>query len=95
MARIAWSREALMRIVEIRQYIRQFDPHAAGRLATELLAAGDSLKTFPDRGALYDDGCRILLSVRPYRIIYEVISDTVNILDIRHGAQSPQQRPVS
>ncbi|WP_418066768.1 type II toxin-antitoxin system RelE/ParE family toxin [Sphingomonas endolithica] len=91
MARIVWSRAALISVNDIREYIRQFDPSAAERVATQLLAAGESLRDFPNRGALRDDGCRTLPSVQPYSIIYDVVGDTVNVLEVRHAARAPRE----
>lgn len=90
MARIVWTREALVRLREIRFYIAQFDPVAARRMAARLLAAGEALADFPERGRPGPAGTRQLPSVRPYVISYGVAADTVIILDIRHGAQAPR-----
>ena len=87
MAEVTWSREALANLAGIRAYIRAFDPVAATRLARRLLDAGDGLADFPARGRLTADGCRMLATIRPYIIFYELHDGDVLILSIRHGAQ--------
>jgi toxin ParE1/3/4 len=87
MARIERSRGALSQLRSIREYIRQFDPRAAERMAGRLIKAAESLVDFPDRGRRVRDGYRELPSIPPYIILYEVDGDLVFILDIRHGAR--------
>ena len=87
MARVGWSREALAGLASIRMYVGQFDPRAAVRLADRLFDAGNGLRDFPTRGRPAANGCRALLTVRPYVILYEVAEDDVLILSVRHGAQ--------
>jgi hypothetical protein len=48
--RVVWSPSALRDIHHIYGYIVRFNPHAAEDLARQLIAAGDSLETFPQRG---------------------------------------------
>jgi len=91
MARIVWTREALRRLWAIRDYIQNFNPGAADRIAARLLAAADSLSDFPDRGRPAPHDCRELPSVRPYVIVYQRHGDMVAIIDIRHTAQLPRE----
>ena len=77
----------------IARHIAEENPHAATRIAQELLVAGDSLNTFPYRGrpGLIPDTWE-LVSVRPYLIIYEIVRgaetvQTVRILRVWHGAR--------
>jgi toxin ParE1/3/4 len=69
----------------IRDYLRQFNPRAADRIATRLVEACDSLGTTPDLGRLTRFGRRELVSVWPYLIRYHVAAGEVIILRIRHG----------
>ena len=90
MARITWTREALVSLELIRAYIHQFDPHAARRMAQRLIDAGNGLKTFPERGRPASDGRRELVTIPPYIIRYRYDGDQVFILGIRHSAQLSQ-----
>ena len=89
MARIVWTREALINLELIRAYIQQFDPGAARRMATRLIDAGDSLSDFPERGRDVGAGVRELVTVPPYILRYRLEGGTVYILRVRHGAREP------
>jgi toxin ParE1/3/4 len=87
---VIWSPAALREISQIHSYIAQFNPRAAAKLAEELLAAGDSLVTFPNRGrAVPGSALRELTVVHPYIIRYRVADDYVRILRVRHGRRQP------
>ena len=71
-------------------YILEFNPQAAQRLADALFGAGDSLALFPHRGRpVSDTGMRELVSIDPYIVRYEVPEDDVVILRVRHAARRP------
>ncbi len=83
------SPEARADLRRIRNYIGQENPHAASRLAVELLAACDRLGMFPERGRLgFVRGTRELTSVWPYVIAYRVKDQEIEIVRIWHGAQN-------
>jgi plasmid stabilization system protein ParE len=72
------------------EYIFDFNPQAAARMADALLAAGDSLASFPHRGRpVRGTAMRELVTVSPYIIRYRIAGDTVIILRVRHGARRP------
>lgn len=59
---------------------------AGHELALALFTAGESLRTFPNRGRHGRvAGTRELVVVHPYVISYEVTPDAVLILNIIHG----------
>lgn len=87
MAEVGWSREALAKLDLIAEYIRQFDPRAAQRIAERLFAAGQSLSDFPNRGRPLGGKLREIVTVQPYILQYRVDGDRVLILGIRHAAQ--------
>jgi len=92
MARVVWTREALANLELIRAYIQQFNPGAAQRMARRLIEAGDSLRTFPERGRPVANGRRELPTVPPYIIRYRVEGEDVLILRIRHGREDRGER---
>lgn len=71
-------------------------PFAGPRWYDKLIAALQSLDTFPERGQIVKDLSRsghlvrrILFGRKPnvYRIYYSIRGETVRILHIRHGAR--------
>ena len=88
MARVIWSREALLHLELIAEYIDQFDPEAAQRFARRLIEAGESLHEFTLRGRSDAGGIRRLSIVRPYVIRHRVADDAVLTLGIRHARRA-------
>lgn len=75
----------------IQDYIAQFNPHAAQKVATEILETADELNVFPYRGRLAaGTGLREIMTSYPYIIRYRVSGDMVIILRIRHMARTPR-----
>lgn len=87
--RVAWSPSALREIIDIYNYVVNYNPRAASNLVDELLKAGDGLVNFPHRGRPVGDNLRELTTVHPYIIRYEIIGDEVTILRVRHSARRP------
>jgi len=71
----------------IREYIGQFSPLAAQRIAARLRSAAESLAEHPERGRLATATLRELVVVPPYVIRYYFGDDTVRIVRLRHAAQ--------
>jgi toxin ParE1/3/4 len=87
MAKVIWSAGALEEIALIQFYIAQFDPDAAERVASRLIAAGESLSTFPRKGRIVRGEVRRLSLIWPYVLDYEINRGNVEILRVRHGAR--------
>ena len=87
MAEVVWTWRALADLAAIRDYIGQFSPLAARRMALRLKAAADSLAEHPERGRLTTATLRELVVVPPYVIRYHVGDGTVSIVRIRHAAR--------
>ncbi len=87
---VIWSPAALREIEHIYRYIAQFNPRAAQNMVMEILAAGDSLETFPYRGrAVPGTQLRETTLARPYIIRFRIAADHVRILRVRHSARRP------
>lgn len=86
---IVWSESAIADLVGIRTYIGQFNPFAARRMAEALIAAGNGLIEFPERGRSLGGGRRELTVVWPYVIRYRVEHERIVILRVRHGRRRP------
>lgn len=69
-AEVVWTWRALADLTAIRDYIDQFSPLAAQRMAVRLKAAADSLAENPKRGRLATATLRELVVVPPYVIRY-------------------------
>lgn len=91
MAEIIWTDDAVRSLGLIIDYIDQFDPRAAERIAGALLAATERLRDFPHSGRPSRYGHRELPTVPPYVILYEVVDPNVFILDVRHSARKPRR----
>lgn len=89
MARVVWPDEVTERLDEIARYISRDNPVAADRIASRLIALGESLREFPNRGRPARDGAREMTGVPPYILRYRVIGDVVVIVGIQHGRQRP------
>jgi len=84
---VRWSAPATADLFRIIAYIAEQNSIAAQQVAEALLLAGDSLAIFLRRGRNGSAGTRELATVRPYVVVYEVVSDRVLILRIWHAAQ--------
>ncbi len=90
MARVVWRNAALRDLDRISDYIEQFDVDAADRIVRRLIDCGNSLSVFPNRGRPTSAGQRQMTNVPPYILTYVVEDGDVFIVQIRHGAQRPQ-----
>jgi len=93
---VVWRARALADIARIARYIAEDNPVAAGRIAHNLLLAGDSLVIFPRRGRPGRlPGTRELVVMPPYIVVYRVsITDAVTILRVWHARGIVEQRHV-
>lgn len=87
MAQVVWTWRALADLTAIREYIGQFSPLAAQRMALRLRATAEALSENPTRGRIATATLRELVIVPPYIIRYHVEGDTVVIVRIRHAAR--------
>ena len=87
---VVWTETALRGVWRAYDYLVDFSPRAAASLAESLLAAGDSLATFPHRGRpVRGASMRELATVNPYIIRYRIDGKTVIILRVRHMSRRP------
>ena len=85
---VIFTRAAQGDLAHIRKHIGKDNPHAASRMAVELIAACDRLELFPERGRPGSIAkTRELTTVWPYVIVYRTTGQTIEILRIWHGAQ--------
>ncbi len=86
---VIWTETALSNLMQIRAYIGLDDREAASRMAAKLLDAGNTLKTFPNRGrpASVAGMRELVVSGTPYLFVYQVSRDSVQIAHVWHSAQ--------
>jgi plasmid stabilization system protein ParE len=89
LVQVIWTRGAATELRAIRAYVAEFNPLAAQRLATRLVAMARSLESEPDRGRPISRGRREITVIRPYLLRYRREAGRVIILEIRHGAREP------
>jgi toxin ParE1/3/4 len=87
---IVWTESALDDLEAIKTYIEQLSAQAARAVAGALIAAGNSLINFAQRGRpVPRTEMRELIAAYPYIIRYQVFGSEVVILRVRHSARRP------
>jgi toxin ParE1/3/4 len=89
--KVVWTPRAQRRLQELHDYIAEDQPTNAVRWIARVLLRGEQLGDHPLSGRIVPEYQRD--SVREvfegdYRIIYRVRSQQVDVLSVRHGAQS-------
>lgn len=94
--RVVWTARARARLAEIHDYISRQSPERALAMVERILRRVDQLASTPRSGArltaFRDDEIRELLE-RPYRVIYRVAADRLDIITIKHYRQRLVDRP--
>ena len=87
---VHWTNTAVEHLLAIHEFIARDSPAYARRMVDRLTERTRQLATFPLSGAVVPEyespDVREILE-RPYRIIYRVTADRVDILAVVHGAQ--------
>jgi plasmid stabilization system protein ParE len=90
MTKVTWALEARTRLEDIESFIAQENATAAKETVAAILARARQLQTAPLSGRQIpdyrEDDLRELLE-RPYRIIYRVKHDSVEVLTVMHYRQ--------
>jgi toxin ParE1/3/4 len=90
--RVVWSNRALRTLADIHSRIASDSESAADQLVDRLLKRGDHLAAFPQLGRVVErygrPGIRELVEA-PYRIVYRVRRQEVEVIDVFHTAQLP------
>jgi toxin ParE1/3/4 len=86
---VRWSPAAAEDFFRIIEYLRQENPPAAQRIARTIYESAGSLKSFPYKGRTGRvDGTRELpLPPLPCVVVYRLVKDIVEIVNVIHGAQ--------
>lgn len=87
---LRWSREARQRLQDIRAYLAEESPALAEQTVARLIARVERLSTLPAIGHRLPDYPDIELREvleRPYRIIYQLDADQIEIVTVLHYRQ--------
>jgi addiction module RelE/StbE family toxin len=88
---VSWTERAQADLAAIRAFIEVDSPHYAEVIVRRLLHAVDRLQDFPQSGRVvpeYVDPAIREVVLRPYRIVYRIVSDQqIHVLTIHHGAR--------
>lgn len=88
--RVHWTNNALKHLLDIYEYISQNSPFYAQRIVDRLTKRSEQIASFPMSGRnvpeyLAED-VRELIE-KPYRIIYRIKPDQIDVLAVVHGAR--------
>ncbi len=88
--RVVWTDRAKARLRKIRDYIAQEAPQAADQVARGLLLRSRQIEVVPRSGRVVPeyarDDIRELLE-RPYRIIYAILPNRIDVIAVMHYRQ--------
>jgi len=90
MVSVVWSRRASDDLFAIHTYISASSRATADRLVDQLTRRVEQLATFPNSGSIvpeFDVPVLRELKMHPYRVLYEVFPDRVEILAVVHSAR--------
>ncbi len=94
MPRLIYTSRALADLIRLREFIAQYNPHAAARMAKAIREAADHLKTHPMLGVQVEDlppfrDLVIPFGARGYILRYRPIveTQTVVVVGVRHGLE--------
>ena len=92
MITLFWTDRAQDDLAAIHAFIEINSPHFAGVIVRRLLHAVDRLQDFPQSGRSvpeYSSPEVREVVLRPYRIVYRIVSEQeIHILTVHHGARS-------
>ncbi len=87
---VVWTDEAKVHLDDIYQYIKRDAPFYARQTVDKLTRRVEQLIDHPRSGRIvskYDDENLRELIVYPYRLIYRIKPDRIDIIAVFHGAQ--------
>ena len=88
--RVHWTDNAIAHLVDIYEYIAHDSPVYAKRMVDRLTRRSEQIADFPMSGRMvpeYEaDDIREMIE-RPYRIIYRIKPDQIDVLAVIHYAQ--------
>lgn len=90
MAKVNWSLEAIEDLDQIHRYFPRYSRIAADCLASRVFASVTRLEDFPLYGRIvpeFDVTDLREIIIGEFRVIYQLQSDDVHVIAVRHGAR--------
>ena len=90
MARLIWSADSRDNLRSIHHRISKDSERAADTLIDQITSSAGRLSEFPLSGRIvpeFDQEDIRELIVRNYRVVYQLIGDTVGVVRVHHGAR--------
>lgn len=95
--KVIWTDPAIEELVRIHDYVSLDSPTAARALIERIVNKSEQMARFPNAGRIvpeYEVASIREVQEHPYRIIYLVGNDQVEVLAVVHGARKlPGQEP--
>ena len=86
--KVIWTEQALVRLIEVQDFIARNNPGAADRLVRRIVERGDGLSKFSEIGRTVPElpgtGVRELIEGR-FRIVYRVQAKVIQVLTVFEG----------
>ena len=89
--KVYWTDTAVQHLLAVYEYIGQDTPIYAQRVIDRIIQRSEQIMDFPQSGRMvpeYEEKDVREIIEKPYRIIYRIRSDQVDILAVVHGARS-------
>jgi len=88
--KIFWTKEALLRLQEIEEYISRDNPIIAIEFVNKLISVAETIVDFPEKGRIVPElsfeNIRELIH-KNYRIVYLIKENSIDILTVFEGHQ--------
>ena len=94
--RVVWTDEARAHLAGIHNFIMRDAPFYATQTIDKLTRRAEQLIDHPRSGRVvpnYDDENLRELIAHPYRLVYRINPDRIDIIAVFHGAQQPPDMP--
>jgi plasmid stabilization system protein ParE len=93
---LQWKEQAKVSLKNIYYFIKKDSPQSAKKVKKEILALAKTLIKFPEKYSkeLYyvsNDGSIRYVPIYSYKIIYQITSTEIIILDIFHTSRNPEE----
>jgi addiction module RelE/StbE family toxin len=95
--KLFWTKEALVRLQEIEEYISKDNSIAAIEFVEKLISVAETLIDYPEKGRIVPElaleNIRELI-YKNYRIVYLIKKNAINILTVFEGHQLLQKEEI-